>query len=118
MGNGVQSNSSRSERPERLMHGTLSPHIIIFADVTLSQGETKHIRDYVHRVEKLSRKIPPDMHSLFAISFIKGMKDQEGRQRVTFDLQDSPNFSFVKALTVVKFSFQEIGEPDPFHPDL
>ena len=84
--------------------------------LSLSQGETEHIRDYVHRVEKLSRKIPRDMDSLFAIAFIKGMKDQERRQRVTFDLKDSPNFSFVKALEVVKFSFQEIGEPDPFRP--
>ena len=84
--------------------------------LSLSQGEVEHIRDYVHRVEKLSRKIPRDMDSLFAIAFIKGMKDQERRQRVTFDLKDSPNFSFVKALTVVKFAFQEIGEPDPFRP--
>jgi len=44
------------------------------------------------------------------------MQDQERRQRVTLDLKDSPNLSFVKALNVVKFSFQEIGEPDPFRP--
>ena len=84
--------------------------------LSLHQNESEHIRDYVHRVEKLSRKIPRDMDSLFAIAFIKGMQDQEKRQRVTFDLKDSPNFSFVKALSVVKFSFQEIGEPDPFRP--
>jgi len=75
---------------------------------------TEHIRDYVHRVEKLSRKIPREMDLLFAITFIKGMKDQERRQRVTFDLKDSPNFSFVKALEVVKFSFEEIGDPITF----
>ena len=57
------------------------------------------------------------MDSLFAIAFVKGMRDQERRQRVTFDLKDTPNFSFFKALTVVKFSFQEIGEPDPFRPN-
>jgi len=84
--------------------------------LSLLQGETEHIRDYVHCVEKLSRKIPKDMDSLFAIAFVKGMRDQDRKQRVTFDLKDSPNFSFVKALTVVKFSFQEIGEPDPFRP--
>ena len=85
--------------------------------LSLMQGEKEHIREYVHRVEKLSRKIPKDMDSLFAIAFIKGMRDQERRQRVTFDLKDTPNFSFSKALTVVKFSFQEIGEPDPFRPN-
>ena len=84
--------------------------------LSLLQGETEHIRDYVHRVEKLSRKIPRDMDSLFAIAFVKGMRDQDRKQRVTFDLKDSPNFSFSKALTVVKFSFQEIGELDPFRP--
>lgn len=84
---------------------------------SLLQGEGEHIRDYVYRVEKLSRKIPKEMDSLFAIAFVKGMRDQERKQRVTFDLKDSPNFSFLKALTVVKFSFQEIGEPDPFRPD-
>src|SRR5205807_9231238 len=85
--------------------------------LSLLQGENEHIRDYVHRVEKLSRKIPRDMDSLFAIAFVKGMRDQERKQRVTFDLKDSPNFSFLKALSVVKFSFQEIGEPDPFRPN-
>ena len=85
--------------------------------LSLLQGETEHIRDYVHRVERLSRKIPREMDSLFAIAFVKGMRDQERKQRVTFDLKDSPNFSFLKALTVVKFSFQEIGEPDPFRPN-
>ena len=84
--------------------------------LSLHQNDNEHITDYVHRVEKLSRKIPRDMDSLFAIAFIKGMQDQERRQRVTFDLKDSHNFSFVKALSVVKFSFQEIGEPDPFRP--
>jgi len=82
--------------------------------LSLMQGEMEHIWEYVHRVEKLSRNIPKDMDSLFAITFIKGMRDQERRQRVTFDLKDTPNFSFFKALTVVKFSFQEIGKPDPF----
>ena len=85
--------------------------------LSLAQGEVEHIRDYVYRVEKLSRKIPKDMDSLFAIAFVKGMRDQERKQRVTFDLKDSANFSFQKPLTVVKFSFQEIGEPDPFRPN-
>ena len=35
---------------------------------------------------------------------------------MTFDPQDSPNCSFLNALTVVEFSFQEIGEPDLFQP--
>jgi len=56
------------------------------------------------------------MDSLFAITFIKGMRDQERRQRVTFDLKDTLNFSLLKTLAVVKFSFQEIGDPDPFRP--
>ena len=84
--------------------------------LSLAQGESEHIREYVHRVEKLSRKIPKEMDSLFAIAFVKGMRDQERKQRVTFDLKDTPNFPFLKALTVVKFSYQEIGEPDPFSP--
>ena len=60
--------------------------------LSLSQGEAEHIRDYVYRVEKVSRKIPKNMDSLFAIAFIKGMGNQERRQCVTFDLKDSPNF--------------------------
>jgi len=84
--------------------------------LSLAQGEGEHIRDYVHQVEKLSWKIPKEMDSLFAIAFVKGMRDQERRQRVTFDLKDTPNFAFLKALPVVKFSYQEIGEPDPFRP--
>ena len=80
--------------------------------LSLMQGEKEHIRDYVHRVEKLSRKILKDMDSLFAIASIKGMRNQETRQSVTFDLKDSLSFSFFKAVTVVRFSLQEIGEPD------
>jgi len=96
-----------------------APSLFAMQDRMLSliQGEKEHIREYVHRVEKLSRKIPKDMDFLFAIAFIKGMRDQERRQRVTFDLKDTPNFSFSKGLIVVKFSFQEIGEPDPFCPN-
>ena len=37
---------------------------------------------------------------------------------VTFDLKDSPNFSFVKAVSVLKFSLQDIRELDPFIPNL
>lgn len=81
------------------------------------QEEKEHIREYVHRPEKLSRRIPKDLDSRFAIAFIKHMRHQERRQRVTFDLKNTPNFSFFKALTVVKFSFQEIGEPDSFWPN-
>ena len=84
--------------------------------LSLLQGEIEYIRDYVHPVEKLSRKIPRDMDSLFAFAFVKGMRDPDRKQRVIFDLKDSPNFSFLKALTGVKFSFQEIGEPDRFCP--
>jgi len=84
--------------------------------LSLSQGEAKHIRDYVYRVEKLSGNIHKNRDSLFAIAFIKGMGNEERHQRVTFDLQDCPNCSFLNPLTVVKFSFQEIGEPDLFHP--
>ena len=57
-----------------------------------------------------------DIDSLFALAFIKGMRNQERQQRVTFDLKDTPNFSSFRALTIVKFSFQEIGEPDLFWP--
>jgi len=83
-----------------------------------TQRELEHIRDYVHWVETLSQKIPHKMDSLFPIAFIKGMGDQERRHRVTFDLKDTLKFSFLKALVVVKFSFQEIGEPDAFTPCL
>ena len=44
------------------------------------------------------------------------MGNEERHQRVTFDLQDCPNCSFLNPLTDVKFSFQEIGEPDLFQP--
>lgn len=86
--------------------------------LSLLQGENQHIREYVHYVEKLSSKIPTGMDWLFAIAFIKGLRVQERRQQVTFDLKDTPNFSLLKAPTVVKFSFQEIGEPDPSRPNL
>jgi len=48
--------------------------------LSLLQGEGEHIRDYAHRVEMLSRMIPRDMDSLFAIAFVKGMRDQERKQ--------------------------------------
>ena len=51
------------------------------------QGETRseHIRDYIHWVERLSRKILKDLDRFFTIAFIKDMRDLEQKQRVTFD---------------------------------
>lgn len=83
---------------------------------SLALKEGEHIRDYVHRVEIRSRKLPKDIDSLFAISFIKRMNYQEREQRVRFYLKDNANFYFANASSVVKFSFQEIGEPDQFRP--
>jgi len=45
--------------------------------LSLLQRETEHICDYVDWVEKLSRKIARKMDSLFAIAFVKGIRDQE-----------------------------------------
>ena len=82
----------------------------------LTQWELEHMRDYVYRVEKFSPKIPREMDLVLTIVFIEGMRDQERRQSVTFDLKDTPNFAFLKALAVVKIAFPEIGEPDSFRP--
>ncbi|KAG0134397.1 hypothetical protein HOY82DRAFT_602671 [Tuber indicum] len=45
--------------------------------LSLQQREAEHISEHLHRVEKLSRKVPKVMDSLFAIAFIQGMQDQE-----------------------------------------
>jgi len=84
--------------------------------ISLRQEEQQHITDYVREVEKLSRRVPKEMDSLLGISFIKGMRDEGGRERVSFDLKDSANFTFTRALTVVKAASQIIGEADPFNP--
>jgi len=84
--------------------------------ISLCQEEYQHITDYVREVEKLSRRVPKEMDSLLGISFIKGMRDESRRERVSFDLKDSPNFTFSRALTVVKAAYRIIGEPDPFNP--
>ena len=44
------------------------------------------------------------------------MRDEGHRERVSFDLKDSPNFTFARALTVVKAAYRMIGEPDPLNP--
>jgi len=84
--------------------------------ISLRQEVEQHITDYVREVEKLSRRVPKEMDSLLGISFIKGMRDDGRRERVSFDLKDSPNFSFPRALTVVKAAYRMIGEADPFNP--
>jgi len=84
--------------------------------ISLCQEGSQHITDYVREVEKLSRRVPKEMDSLLGISFIKGMRDESRRERVSFDLKDSPNFTFSRALAVVKAAYRIIGEPDPFNP--
>ena len=83
--------------------------------ISLFQKGSEHITDYLHEVEKLSRLVPKEMDSLLAISFIKGMRDESRRERVSFVLKDSPNFTFSRALAVVKAAYRIIGEPDPFN---
>jgi len=85
-------------------------------NISLPQEEQQHITDYVREVEKLSRPVPKEMDSRLGISFIKGMRDEGRRERVSFDLKDSPNFTFTRALTVVKAAYRIIGEADPFNP--
>ncbi|KAG0138239.1 hypothetical protein HOY82DRAFT_596352 [Tuber indicum] len=77
-------------------------------DVTLGTGSIMSYQKHPRRIIVID--------SLCTIAFIKGMRDRDRRQRGTFDLKGDPNFSFAKPLSIVKFTFQEIGEPDPFRP--
>jgi len=81
----------------------------------MSRGVSTHYR-LCSCSEKLSRRVPKEIDSLVGISFIKGMRDESRRERVPFNLKDSPNFIFLSALAVVKAAYQIIGEPDPFNP--
>ena len=82
----------------------------------LQQRAGQSIAEYVFEAERLSERVPKDMDNLLAMVFIRGLADQETRRRVSYDLRDTPEVTFSKALHMVKSWYQEIGVPDPFNP--
>ena len=60
--------------------------------------------------------ISKEIDLVLDISFIKNMRDEGYRKRVSFNLKNSPNFTFTRVLTVVKAAYWMIGEVDPFNP--
>ena len=81
----------------------------------LQQKKGQSIVDYVHETEKLSERVPTDMNDMLAMAFIRGLHDQESRRRISYDLRDTPEFTFSKAVHMVKSWYQEIEVPDPFN---
>lgn len=65
--------------------------------------------------QKDSERVPKNMDNMLAMVFIHGQADQESRRRISYDLRDTPDFTFSKALHMVKSWYQEIGVPDPFN---
>ena len=80
----------------------------------LHQKKGQSIVEYVREAEILSERVPADMNDLVAMACIRGLVDQESRRRISYDLRDSPVFTFAKALHMVKAWFQEVGVPDLF----
>ena len=68
----------------------------------LQQREGQSIADYVQEAESLSDRVPADMNNMLAMVFVRGLADQETRRRVSYDLRDEPEFTFGKALHMVK----------------
>lgn len=83
----------------------------------LQQRSGQTIDDYVLEAERLSERVPADMDNMLAMVFIRGLADQESPRRISYDLRDDPEFTFKKALRMVKSWYQEIGVPDPFNPN-
>ena len=81
----------------------------------LQQKQGQSIVDYVHEAERLSERVPADMNDMLAMAFIRGLQDQKSRRRVSYDLRDCLEFTFSKAVHMVKSWYQEIGVPDPFN---
>ena len=81
----------------------------------LQQKRRQPIAEYVREAEVLSERVPTDMNDMLAMAFIRGLSDQESRRRMSYDLRDTPEFTFAKALHMVKAWYQEIGVPDPFN---
>ena len=80
----------------------------------LQQKRGQPIAEYVREAEVLSERVPADMNDMLAMAFIRGLSDQESRRRISYDLRDTPEFTFTKVLHMVKAWYQEIGVPDPF----
>ena len=83
----------------------------------LQQREGQSIADYVWEAKSLSDRVPADMNNMLAMVFVRGLADQETRCRVSYALRDEPEFTFGKALHMVKSWYQEIGAPDSFRPN-
>ena len=81
----------------------------------LQQKHGQSIAEYSFEAEALSKRVPKEMDSMLAIAFIRGLAEQESRRRVSYDLRDIPDYTFSKAVHLVKSWYQEIGVTDPFN---
>ena len=68
----------------------------------LQQRKGQTIAGYVREAEVLSERVPANMNDMLAMAFIRGLADQESRWGISYDLRDSPEFTFAKALHMVK----------------
>ena len=93
----------------------ISPFNIQNELMCLQQKKGQTIAEYVREAEILSELVPADMNDMLAMAFIRGLAELESRRRILYDLRDSPEFTFAKALHMVKAWYQEIGIPDPFN---
>jgi hypothetical protein len=64
------------------------------------------IQEYVHRAERLSRRIPQTEDYSLAVAFIRGMKDESERKLVSSSLRTSKSFTFEAAMEAVKAVYQ------------
>ena len=79
----------------------------------LQQGKGS-IVEYVWKAEALAKRVPADMNESLAMAFIRGLDDLESRRRISYDLRDTPVFTFSKVVHMVKSWYQDVGKPNPF----
>ena len=93
----------------------ISPFNIQNEQMCLQQKKGQMILEYVREDEILSERVPANMNDMLVMEFIRRLAEQESSRQILYDLRDSPEFTFAKALHMVKAWYGDTGISDRFN---
>lgn len=82
---------------------------------TLQQSEAESIADYIKRASELAIRLPSEQIDV-GMAVLKGMRDVDKRQQVTFECNKDSDYSFPTVLRFMQAAYSEIGRMNPFDP--
>ena len=78
----------------------------------LKQAVDENIADYLRRAGELAIKLPTDNIEA-GMATLKGMKDSNKLDRITFECNKDSDYSFTHVSKSIKAAYSEVGKINP-----